>query len=229
MLTTLTAIVLATYPYSESSLIVQVYARDHGAQSWLVNSVRKPKPKFSQSLFQPLTLLEAVVYLKPNGQLLRVSELRCPAIYHTLPYDIKKTSITLFLAEVLSKLLRQYPTNPELFDFLAHCTLGLDAATEDYESSHLYILAAMLTHLGLGPIDGPTLLAQIHGVAGADYSEPELIKLLDTVLAGGNGAQIELNKHQRNAILDLLIRYLRSQFVELGSLKSQDILSVVLS
>src|SRR6187431_2476400 len=87
------AIVLQVTEYSEASIIVHAYTATHGLQSFLVNSVRKPKARFAANLFQPLSLVELVAYVKKPGGLHRVSEAAASPAYQTIPYDTVKTTV----------------------------------------------------------------------------------------------------------------------------------------
>jgi DNA repair protein RecO (recombination protein O) len=51
--------------YRESSIIAKIYTEAFGIQSYIVNGVRSSKSKMNRiALFQPLTLLDMVVYHK---------------------------------------------------------------------------------------------------------------------------------------------------------------------
>jgi hypothetical protein len=59
-------IVLHSLKYSENSIIVKIYTESFGLVSYLVRSVRSKKSALKTGIFQPLTLLEMVVYHKKN-------------------------------------------------------------------------------------------------------------------------------------------------------------------
>src|SRR6478735_3099016 len=104
-------IVLKTTLYSESSVIVQVFTEKFGIQSYLINGVKKPKAKIRMNMLQPLHLLDMVVYHKINIGIQRVSDLRPSPVFRSIPYDIVKSSIVMFLNEVLYKSIRQQHTD----------------------------------------------------------------------------------------------------------------------
>jgi len=57
-------IVLGSLKYKESSLIVKIFTNAFGMQSYVVNGVRSSKSQGKTALYQPLTLLDMVVYHK---------------------------------------------------------------------------------------------------------------------------------------------------------------------
>ncbi|RZL99900.1 MAG: DNA repair protein RecO, partial [Pedobacter sp.] len=96
-------IVLKTTLYSESSVVAQIFTEKFGIQSYLINGVKKPRAKISMNMLQPLHLVDMVVYHKNNQGIQRVSELRPAPVFSTIPYDIIKSTVTIFLNEVLYK------------------------------------------------------------------------------------------------------------------------------
>ena len=94
-------IVFKTTSYSENSVIVQVFTEKFGMQSYMVNGAKKPKAKISLNMLQSLSLLDMVVYYKNTGNVQRIKELKNSPVLQTIPYDIIKSSIALFLNEVL--------------------------------------------------------------------------------------------------------------------------------
>ena len=100
-------IVIKFIKYRESSIIATVLTEKLGVQSYLVNSVRTKKPIYSISFFQPLTLLDMVVYHKENANLNRVSEIRCENQFGSIPFNHNKSAIALFLSEVMYKVIKE--------------------------------------------------------------------------------------------------------------------------
>jgi DNA repair protein RecO (recombination protein O) len=145
-------IVLSYLKYRESSIIARVYTEQRGVQSYLVNSVRRAKPPGRIALFQPLTLLELVAYVpRQGGSLTRLAEFRCAEQFRSLPYDVRKSSVALFLSEVLSKAVREEEENLPLFRFLHDSILAFDEQDVGIENFallfllHLTAAASLLT------------------------------------------------------------------------------------
>ncbi len=121
---------LHSIKYGETSVIARVLTRELGLQSYLVPGVRKPKARIRQNLFQPLCLLDLIVYHKEKEGLHRIKEITCPHPYESIPYDIPKTSIAIFLAEMLHHAIKSHEANPALFDFIRDSLLTLDQTKE---------------------------------------------------------------------------------------------------
>lgn len=144
-------IVLKTTLYSESSVIVQIFTEKFGIQSYIINGVKKPKAKIRMNMLQPLHLLDMVVYHKANTNLQRVAELKTSPIFRTIPYDIVKSSIVMFLNEVLYKSIRQQHTDENLFDFIFNAICWFDECGTAATSFHLAFLLKLSRFLGFAP------------------------------------------------------------------------------
>ncbi|MFD2144107.1 DNA repair protein RecO [Mucilaginibacter antarcticus] len=144
-------IVLKTTDYGESSVIVQVFTEKLGLQSYIINGVKKPKAKISRNMLQPLHLLDMVVYHKAAGNVQRISELKTAPVLQTLPYDIIKSSMALFLNEVLYKSIKQQTADEHMFDFVFSAIEWLDHQTDGLANFHLLFLVKLTRYLGFYP------------------------------------------------------------------------------
>ncbi|RYY09048.1 MAG: DNA repair protein RecO, partial [Cytophagaceae bacterium] len=155
-------LVLSFLKYRETSIIARIYTERRGVQNYIVNGVRKAKPPGRIALFQPLTLLELVAYVPRQGSdLTRLSEFRCAEPFRTLPYEMRKSSVALFLSEVLSKSVREEEENEPLFRFLHDSILAFDEQSVGVENFALLFLLHLASYLGFGVHTGAELMDQI--------------------------------------------------------------------
>lgn len=145
------AIVLDVTPYAEASIIVKAYTETHGLQSFLVNGVRKQKARFANNLFQPLSLIETVAYFKKAGGLHRVSDVSPSPPLVSIPYDTVKTTLAMFMAEVIYRSVREEEANPDLFGFIDHSVQMLDVHAETGACFHLVFCMQLSRYLGFYP------------------------------------------------------------------------------
>jgi len=89
-------IVFKTTDYGDNSIIVQVFTEKFGLQSYIVNGAKKPRAKISRNMFQPLHLLDMVVYHKNTGNVQRIKEVKNSPVLQTIPYDVIKSSLAMF-------------------------------------------------------------------------------------------------------------------------------------
>jgi DNA repair protein RecO (recombination protein O) len=151
MLHSTKGIVFHSLKYSETSIIVKIYTGQFGLRSYLVKGVRSAKSKIKPGLFQSLTLLDLVVYHKDNHSLQSVKEVRLAHPFNTIPFDIRKSSVALFINELIYKAIREEEPNPELFGFLWQTCLLLDATEDSVSWFHIRFAVQLMQYLGISP------------------------------------------------------------------------------
>jgi len=151
MLVKTRAIALHCMKYAESGIIAWLYTERFGRQSFIVNGVRTKKPAVPASFFLPLTLLEVDMYYKPGKDIQRLKEVSCLLHFHSIPYNVKKSTIALFISELLYKTLKEETGNIQLFEFLFNAIQLLDLKDEGSENFHLAFLMQYMKYLGIYP------------------------------------------------------------------------------
>ncbi|AMM51285.1 hypothetical protein TH61_09025 [Rufibacter sp. DG15C] len=228
-------IVLNFIKFKESSIIVRIYTEELGLQSYIVNSVRKKGSASRIALFQPFTLLDMVVYPSAKGGLTRISEYKCSHPFSSVPYDIRKSSILMFLSEMVARTVKEEEENRSLFEFLHDAIIAFDEAPAGFENFHLAFLLQLAGYLGFGVSSADELISQIAfetgGSAVLGNSVMQLQRLepyLTELLKNGVAAHI-LNGRARRELLQLLVQYFQLHVANLGEIKSLAVLSEVLS
>jgi DNA repair protein RecO (recombination protein O) len=204
-----------------------------GLQSYIVNSVRQKAGRIA--LFQPFTLLEMVVYTSPRGGITRISEYKCEYPFSSIPYDIRKSSILLFLSEMLSHTIREEEENKPLFDFLYQAIRSFDQQAEGFENFHLQFLLQLSYYLGFGPTSGAEITSQVaFSGTGLIDGRPAIIHfqmyeaLFDQLLHQPGQAAVP-NGRVRRELLQIIIKYYQLHVEKLGEIRSLQVLSEVLS
>jgi len=144
-------IVLHTTKFSETSLIVKIYTELFGLQSYLVKGIRRQNAKIKPGLFQPLTLLDLVVYHKEKSSLQNLKEVAYSYNYQQIPFDIRKSSIILFLNELIYKTIHEEEPHPELFSFIYQSLIDFDSAAKNFMHFHLVFSLQLTRYLGCMP------------------------------------------------------------------------------
>src|ERR1700744_3001764 len=144
-------IVFKTTDYGETSVIVQVFTEKFGLQSYIINAVKKPKAKISRNMFQPLHLLDMVVYHKNTSGVQRIKEVKNAPVLQSIPYNVIKSSVAIFLNEVLYKAVKQQSAEEHLFSFVFNSIEWLDHQQEGLANFHLFFLIRLSRYLGFFP------------------------------------------------------------------------------
>ncbi|TVQ08391.1 MAG: DNA repair protein RecO [Bacteroidetes bacterium] len=145
-------IVLHSFKYGESGIIARILTREMGLQSFLVHGVRKAKAKNKANLFQPLTLVDLVAYYKQsNNSLLNIKEIQCLHHFTTIGTDIRKTTIALFLGEVLLNAFTRQEMHEQVFSFIHQAVVHLDEREKNLGAFHISFLLQLSRFLGFSP------------------------------------------------------------------------------
>ncbi len=151
MQTTTKAIVISSLKYGDTSLIVKCLTESDGIKSYLLKGVlQSKKGAVKPAYFQPLMQLEMVAHHKNKGTLERIREAKVAYAYNNLYTDIKKSTIALFLAEVLNNALKEEENNQALFSFLEASFQWLDTHTET-SNFHIAFMIHLTRYLGFSP------------------------------------------------------------------------------
>jgi|SRR6218665_2593837 len=147
------AIVLSSLKYQEKSLIVKCLTQSDGLKSYFVpNAFSTKKSNQKIAYFQPLSLLEIEASHKNKGTLEHFKEIRLAHAYQTIPSDIVKSTIVIFLSEIIHHSIHEEEKNENLFEFLESALLWLDAHDE-MVNFHLILMLEMTKFLGFYPDD----------------------------------------------------------------------------
>jgi DNA repair protein RecO (recombination protein O) len=229
-------IVFHAIKYSETSLITRIYTDRFGLQSYIVRGARKPRAKLRASLFQALNILEMEVYHKDKSNLQNIKEARQASIFGSIPFDIRKGSISMFMGDILSKTIREEEANAGLFDFLHSMILKLDDQKDGIADFHLHFLVQLAKHLGFFPQgkygeqtplfdmqEGSFSKDQPAHSHYLDYPLSESLSLLihaqpsDTV-------SLKLGRNERNQLLESIISFYRLHYDGLQDIQSHQVL-----
>jgi DNA repair protein RecO (recombination protein O) len=232
-------IVLHAIKYSETSVIAKVYTDKFGLLSFLVKGVRSSKSKNKASLLQPLTMLEIEVAYRENKNLQFMKEFRRAYNYETIPFDTLKSTIALFVLEVIIKSIREHEPNPEMFDFIYAALHELDKGRKLNPDFHLLFMLHLSRYLGFAPHENYSetncYFEMQEGVFTDTFSnkssilgknETQLISsLLQTSLFQEAGSS--LSRNDRKQTLSNLLKFYQLH-VENFHLKSPEVLEAVL-
>ena len=134
-------------------MVVYLLTDAGGRRSYMVQGVRSRNGRGSKlALFQPMFPVEFEGLESPRQQMHRFKEVRGGFVLQSLPFDVRKSTMALFMAEVLYRLVREYDEpNEALFDFVWNCVGALDSMDEGVANFHLWFLANLSRFLGFCP------------------------------------------------------------------------------
>lgn len=217
-------IVLSSLKYKETSIIVKIFTRELGLKSYLVNGVRSQGKGSKMALYQPLTLIDLVVYDKENSGLQRISEAKLSLPYQRIPFDFQRTAVALFMTEVINRSLYENYQNEFLFDFLEESAKVLDQSELNLAHFPVVFLLEKAKYLGFGPEEASLFLTESKN---QPFTNPELLELeayLSQLLEEGYASPAKIRGSLRKKLLDFLLDFYSEHLDNSSPLKSLQVL-----
>ncbi len=241
MLQSTRGILLKVTDYSESSVVAQVFTEKFGLQSYLIRGVKKPSSKIKLNILQPLYLLDMVVENKATASLQRASEIRHLPVFRSIPYHIVKSTIVLFLNEVIYRAVRQQHTDVDLFGFMFHSIELIDRLDDALLANvHLVFLFRLTRFLGFYPTNPGLDRAGFFDLRQGAYTDhpPQHSQFLAPPLTGcwsalalssyDTLAELRLSPAERRSMLQALVDYYRLHIDGFGEVRSLQVLEEVM-
>lgn len=146
-------IILRKYPFGENGVVLHVYSESLGRIPILVKNAKSKRSSFPAAMHRPLAMVEAV--LRRSGDFYTVNEAHLLQHSEALHSDPLKTSVSFFLADVWSQILKEEGAQPPLYYFLKMTIQDLCIRTTGLGYFHLWALLRTSHFLGFSPGKSP--------------------------------------------------------------------------
>jgi DNA repair protein RecO (recombination protein O) len=234
-------IVLHQIKYTDSGIVTQIYTRKFGRQSFLIKGMRNRKTGKHNINFQPLFILDMELYYKAAREMQTLKEFSVSFAPFDIYSNIKKSSVAIFLGEVLTSVLKEETPHQEMFEYIEESIMYFESCKEGFANFHIAFLAGLSSFLGFEPhprlekedqffdmLNGIFVpVPPVHG----NYANEEITNILaDFFVASYDSiGNISLSGKMRNDILETLIRFYSLHLPGLKRIKSLEILKEVFS
>ena len=139
-------IVLHSTAFSEKSLVIHCLSRQYGRRSFLVGNATR-----SMAFFQPLNILDCEISPNPKSSLFKASGFASAHSLTGIRSSYGKNAISMFMAEVLFRALREETGETGLFEWMEGEILLLDALEQSYANFHIRFLLDFAAAMGFSP------------------------------------------------------------------------------
>jgi DNA repair protein RecO (recombination protein O) len=202
-------IVLHTTKFGENSLVVHTLSRDYGRRSFFVRGAGKRQ----MSLFLPLNILEADIQESSKTTLFTARNISSRHPLSGIRNNLYKNSMTMFMSEVLFRVLKEGGNEQGLYEWCERSILLLDAIETDFSNFHIRFLLELAVALGFSPET-----KDLAPFVGDHYPMAE--RFMKETFAGA--MMIPLNGKVRNELAEEILRYIEfhtESAVNVNSLK----------
>lgn len=147
MISNTSLIVLHTTRFGENSIVIHTLSKDYGRKGFVVRSLTRK----TTSLLLPMNILEADVTESAKTNLFSVRNLVAATPLLGIRNNIYKNTITMFLSEVLYRVLKEGSVEPGLFEWCEKQLHLLDVMETDFSNFHIRFLLELSVTLGFSP------------------------------------------------------------------------------
>ena len=135
------ALVIKSIKQGETSSIVSCYLEEIGYKSFLVKGLySSKKSKFSKAHFFPLNIINIHYSYNESKKLGFIKEVKSEVLFNTIHSDIQKSSVIVFLSEILNNVFREeLEVNQDLFDFFIHYEIKFSWKLSLFKTFNFYI------------------------------------------------------------------------------------------
>lgn len=234
-------IVLHYTRYSDSSGIVTLLTQNRGRQAFLARGATRGKKAGRMAMLQPLMILAIEVSDKPGREVQDLRDYSLDYVPSSIPFNIQKSTVSMFLGEVLNAAIREEIADRSLFSFIEDSVIWFDRNTGQAANFHLVFLAGLTRFLGFSPSlplsDELTLFDMTNGLfcmmppSAGVYMDQEHSSIMKRMLSINPDEcdRLGITATQRRKMLELLIKFYSIHLPGFKNLKSMEILQEIFS
>ncbi len=231
-------IILNKLMHADNKMIVQLFTADFGTKSYMVNvSMRREKKKLYSSLL-PMSIVDVLAEQKNNYSLDYIKDAQLLHCFSPYCFDMAKSSVSMFLNEILHKILQQYGQDKHLYEFIEDSLIQFNTC-DFFPDFHLRFMIHLTNYLGCLPQDNYSdefssfncRSAKFEADKSESYEEVEAnlwfhVLMNQPLFPHYNQLIVPMNV--RNKLLHLLLSYYSEHITNLKNVKSLEVLQTVL-
>lgn len=228
-------IVLHQIKYDDKKRIVTIYTEKYGRISVIVSNTKK----LSINLFRAFNVLDLNLINRTNSNLYRIADAGVHINYKTIPYSVEKSSIAIFLSEVLYKILNEESSNPDLFNFILNSIAILDELDDNSSSFHLVFLIKLSKYFGFFPYESnspnETIFDLIDGFftdkipTHKNYLMNKQTENFKILLNAEYNESLNISKTEKAELLNNVLIYFKIHHESLKEIKSHEVFKEIFS
>ena len=235
---TYNCIVLSTLRYRDNDLIVKSFSKEVGLVSFIHRGAFKTKKGAAKTAFYQVLSQNSISSTSKNVDLKTVKDITSTYLYTSLHSNIYKSSIAMFLSEVLSSAIKEEHQNLTLFEFLKTALIYLDLS-DNISNFHLFFMLKLTKFLGFypdfsdDPLDCFNLRTGKFELNSLDnyVIEGESTFFMKSLLKSDFESYgfTKMNSTQRNSLLNSLLLYYELHLIDFRKPKSLEVLNTLFS
>ena len=234
------AIVLNSLKYGESQMIVDMYTEGRGRLSFIQRIPRQGRGGIKKQYFQPLTILDIEFDYRATQRLHKLRSAAVAFPFRSLPFDMAKLSIALFVAEFTIYVTRSEQADPALYAFVENSVRWLDACEGSFANFHIIYMLHLTRFIGFYPnLDDEDIDTGCntyfdmragsfvkHVPVHSDFLRPDEARKIRLLMRLNYTTMrlLSLSRSERNRIVEVILQYYRLHQPAFPDMKSLPVL-----
>lgn len=230
-------ILLHSVKYSDKGHIVYVLTEAFGRKSYWVSGSKSGRPMVSKSkvVLQPFSIIDYVGKAANKGDFHHFIEVSNSYFPEEVIFDYTKGAISLFISEVIYRVIKTGDESQILFDYIVQSIHSLNELKSGVSNFHLYFLLNLTRFLGYYPDENYeddaffdltrgeyVIIRPTHNLYIEKIESRELNKLQKISISDLDS--LKFNKMTRNTLVDAIIAYINYHQESNTKISSVDIL-----
>ncbi|MFO8128377.1 MAG: DNA repair protein RecO [Bacteroidales bacterium] len=240
MITNTRGIVFHLVKYGDTGAVIKVFTEDYGLLAFLVKGLHNKRSRIRSNLFGKLSLLNMSISFHPNKNLQHMREASLAHNYTSISQDIRKSTVLMFLNEMVYKSIREEETNRALFQLIYRSLIWFDRQEEHFANFHLHFLIALTRHLGFFPATDYTAEKNIFDLEEGHFTKyrPRHTHIIPHPLSQTfyrlatsnleNMPAIQVKREERRALLENILSFYRIHLPGFHEIRSYPVLQTIL-
>ena len=139
------------YKYSENSVIAKIFTENFGLQSYVMKGVRNKKSKNKLNILQSLNIVQLEVTNNKKREVQYIKEISLIGNTSNINSDMNKRFISLFISEILMKVLVESEKEIPIFSFICETIYKINDIESLSKNFSLLFLIQLSGYLGFYP------------------------------------------------------------------------------
>ncbi len=230
-------VALRTVRHSDRHSILSAYSLESGRVAFAIAAGGGREAVRRRALLMPLSIVECVADVKTGREVSVMHEPRAVAPLAGLRCNPMKSSVALFLAEVLGIVLRDGPPDDLLYNYIRRSIEVLDMLPSERSANfHICFLWGLGRFIGIEPDTGDFRAGMVFDMVDGrfrmsaplhrHYLDPEQSAVVASLarMTYSNMWLFRMSRRERNELLDGILKYYSLHYTGLQSMRSLEVL-----
>ncbi len=233
-------IIFRIVKYGESSIICDIYTEEKGLRSYIASGIRNGGKRNRSAIYRPLNFIEIVApEIEEVDKLTRIKEAALYYHFNTIDQHVVKSSIALFMLEVIRNTVRERHPDPDMFQFIENWMIWLDDIQKTSPLTGVKFMLELARVAGFEPLNNYSSANKYFDLqdglfkssfdANHQFMDVEISQLSNQLMSipRENLLDMRIDRIVRELLYENWIQYYKMHLTGFRDIKSLDVLKTI--